>query len=142
MQQKSKDPSPYIFKKPDVSRLKDINPEANENTQPRWIGEKHPAYAESHGSHHGISSVRQFMKGGHHVKITTTYHIEIDDKPVFLHAIVDNEGKLRCHTTPYETYISATELVKTLMERFPGAFAELKPEDRQHKDNHKGGHKK
>lgn len=123
---------------PDVSDLKGVDPKSKMSVQPGWIGKELPDYVAHDAMHHSLSSVRQFHYAGHEVKIRTSYEIEIDGQPVQLHAIVDNEGKLRCHTTPYETYSSAAKLVKELICRFPESFAHLG--DKGEEPDTGGGH--
>ena len=120
-----REPTATKLSLPDMSILQSIDPFSEQSVQPSWIRERHPEYVDDHELHHSLTSVRAFTHAGHHVKITTSYQIEIDGTPVWFHALVDNEGRLRCHTTPYETYASATELVKKLIDRFPKSFADL-----------------
>ena len=90
--------------------------------QPDWIREKYPNYAEDHGMHPELSSVRKVTHRGHTIKITTTYVIEIDGRRHSLHMVVGDDGGLFCHSTPYHRYRSAVDLVETLIDRFPAAF--------------------
>lgn len=114
----------FSLRLPDAKALASVDPTSAENVQPAWIGEQHPEYVEDQ-MQHGLSSVRTFAHAGHQVRIQTTYQIEVDGAEVHLHAIVDNEGRLRCHTTPYESYPSATDLLRTLIDRFPQSFSDL-----------------
>jgi hypothetical protein len=124
---------------PDVSALEGVNPTAEENVQPEWIRERHPEYVEHHVMHQPLTSVRTFTHAGHQVKITTTYRIEVDGMPVQLHALVDDQGWLISHTTPFVRYGSATDLVKTMIDRFPRSFADLgdggSGHDHHHEEN-------
>lgn len=126
------------FQLPEHSLLAELDPLEQAHSQPDWIKENHPDYIESHGSHHDpLTSVRKFTHQGHEVKITTTYRIEIDGVDIQPHALVDNEGNLFSHVMPFETYGSAPELIKTLLDRFPEFFAKLKADA---EDNHSGHH--
>lgn len=107
---------------PDVGVLERIHYPSDAPVQPAWIGERHPEYVHDHGMGRELVSIRTAEQDGHSIKITTSYEIEIDGESVHIHAFVDNAGRLRCHTTPYETYPSAVQLVQTLIARFPGAF--------------------
>lgn len=111
-----------LYVLPDNAVLKKVKPHSEKSVQPDWIVKKFPKYADPMAKHHGLSSVRQFTHRGHKVTITTKYKIEIDGKSVNLHASVDQEGRLRCHSTPYESYPSASQLVKQLIDKFPEAF--------------------
>lgn len=93
--------------------------------QPTWIAEKHPTYVDDPGMQHELSSERISEHNGHHIRIITTYKIEIDGQPVHLHLRVGGDGHLQCHTTPYTSYPSAMELVKTLIDHFPKGFEHL-----------------
>ena len=76
---------------------------------------------EGRGSH-GLSSTRVFNYRGHQASVKTTYEIEIDDKPYAGHINVDEEGHIRCHAIPYETYPSAVDFVKQLIDQYPRSF--------------------
>ena len=102
--------------------LKAIPYPSDQAIQPAWIGDQFPAYAHDHGMQQELSSVRHAEHKGHKITITTTYHIEIDGKSVHIHAAVGNDGRLHCHSTPYDYYQSAVDLVTTLIDRFPDAF--------------------
>ena len=89
-------------------------------TQPDWIQRQFPHYVHAHGG--PVSSTREFYTAGHHVKITTTYVIEVDGAPIYLHAAVGDDGKLMCHSAPYSRFQSAVEMVKAVIENNPEAF--------------------
>lgn len=108
----------------DAAVLKRIEFPSETAVQPKWVGERHPEYAHDHGMHNELTTVRSAEHRGHEIKITTTYDIEIDGRAVHFHAHVGNDGQLHCHSTPYEKYVSAVDLVKELIDRFPEAFAE------------------
>lgn len=114
-----------LYSLPDNAVLKKVKSQSEKNIQPDWIVKKFPKYADPMAKHRGLSSVRQFTHQGHKVTITTKYKIEIDGKSVHLHASVDQEGRLRCHSIPYDSYPSANQLVKQLIDKFPEAFNDL-----------------
>jgi hypothetical protein len=122
------------LQKPDGAELAQIPFPSDVAVQPDWIRDRYPAYADPHGMEHELTSVRTADHNGHHIKITTTYQIEIDGHSVHLHALVGNDGRLFCHTTPYVQYQSAIDLVKALMDRFPAAFEDL--EQASHHSSH------
>lgn len=113
--------------------LKNIYLQNEQPIQPDWIKEKFPSYIQGHG-HHRLSSIREAHFKGKHIKVKTTYVIEIDGKHVVVHARVDNQGKVHCHTTPYEPYDSVIDLIKMLLDKFPDSL----PVD--DKDDHNGGY--
>lgn len=125
-------PDTYLLQKPDSATLEAIEFPNEQAIQPSWIAERHPQYSDDHGMHHELTSVRIAEHAGHHIKIMTTYIIEIDGQQVHLHALVGNDGRLHCHTTPYVHYQSAIDLVKTLIDRFPASFTSPQP-DNDHK---------
>ncbi len=104
---------------PDVEAMKRVDPHSEGNTQPGWIAEQFPSYVDPHPMHRALTSVRSFTHKGHKVQITTTYEIQIDGRSVQFHAFVDNDGRVLCHSTPYESFSSTSDLVKQLMDRFP-----------------------
>jgi len=108
--------------KPDNAALNTILFPSEKSIQPDWILKKHKQYMEDHGMPHEHSNVRAVQHDDHSITIATSYQIEVDGKPVDLHAIVANDGTLICHTTPYVTYDSAVDLVETIIDRFPKVF--------------------
>ena len=123
-----------MMSKPDEgSTLKRANPDdlkhigfpSGTSIQPGWIRDHHPDYAQDAGMEHELTSERLAEHGGHRILITTTYAIVVDEHPVHLHLRVGNDGQLQCHSTPYTSYVSAMELVKKLIDRFPEAFENL-----------------
>ena len=87
--------------------------------QPDWL--EIPEGDSGHGGR-GLVSTRVFTHRGHEVSIKTTYEITIDSKPYAGHVSVDEEGYIRCHSIPYETYPSAVDFVKQLIEQYPRSF--------------------
>ena len=74
-------------------------------------------------AHHGPSvSVRQTDYKGHHIEIRTTYEITVDRMPVMGHVLVTDEGQVQCHALPNYTFLSALDLVKSLIDVFPEDF--------------------
>jgi hypothetical protein len=101
-----------------------INPFAPQPEFPQWFKNQFPDYVTAAGHHHGPTrSVRTASHGGHSVKVTTTYEVEIDGQPFALHMMVDNEGNLWSHTCPYHTFPSAIELIQFLIDQLPEAFS-------------------
>ncbi len=71
---------------------------------------------------HDASAVRTAEHKGHTIEIKTTYEIKIDGKPFRGQVMVDEEGHLHCHSIPYETYGSAVDFVKSLIDIYPDSF--------------------
>src|SRR5262249_46356058 len=73
--------------------------------------------------HHGPAvSVRQADYKGHHIVITTSYTITVDGAPVMGHIVVTDEGQVQCHALPNYTFLSAVDMVKSLIDQFPEDF--------------------
>ena len=71
---------------------------------------------------HAASAVRTAEHTGHRIEIKTTYEIKIDGKPFAGYVMVDENGHLHCHSIPYETYGSAVDFVKSLIDIYPDSF--------------------
>ena len=74
---------------------------------------------EPHGTHKASESVRETDYKGHHIKIRTTYRIEVDGKPVRAHIGVTQDGRVHYHPIPNASYASAIDMVKRLIDFFP-----------------------
>jgi len=109
---------------PQRAMLQNIDPTAQAGVQPAWIVEEFPEYAQDHAGHQDMTSVREFTHNNHTIRITTTYVIEVDGEPVWLHAMVNNEGKVFSHIMPFNMYDSANDMVKQLIDRLPQFFAD------------------
>lgn len=98
--------------------------------------EAQPDFAkQSPGDHahsRAASAVRRAQHNGHSIEIKTTYEITIDGKPFQGHVMVDPDGHLHCHAIPYETYGSAVEFVKSVIDIYPDAFPASCDDDRGH----------
>jgi len=78
---------------------------------------------EMHMSHSPLESVREADHNGHHIKITTTYKVEVDGRPQMSHFDVSNAGQVHYHGIPNVQFDSAIDLVKNLIELYPEDFA-------------------
>ena len=67
-------------------------------------------------------SVRETDHKGHHIVVRTTYEISVDGKPLMGHIVVTDEGQVQCHALPNYTFLSALDLVKSLIDLFPEDF--------------------
>jgi hypothetical protein len=75
--------------------------------------------------HHGAGSVestREADQNGHHIVVRTTYQIEVDGHVIPVPLGVDNDGHVHCHSLPNYQFNSAIDLVKQLIDSFPGDF--------------------
>jgi hypothetical protein len=73
--------------------------------------------------HHGPAiSVREADYKKHHIVITTSYAITIDEAPLMGHIVVTDEGQVQCHALPNYTFLSAVDMVKSLIDQFPEDF--------------------
>ena len=70
-----------------------------------------------------IASILRTAKyKGHSIKIKTSYEITIDGRPYKGSLMVGDDGHLHCHSIPYETYGSAIDFVKNLIDIYPSSF--------------------
>ena len=72
--------------------------------------------------HEGTDSVREADYAGHHIVIRTRYHIEVDGRMLMGHMGVTNDGNVHYHPVPNVAFPSAVDLVKKLIDIFPGDF--------------------
>ncbi|GAB1718905.1 MAG: hypothetical protein NTAFB09_06360 [Nitrosospira sp.] len=125
---------------PDTSVLACYSPTEGAQSQPDWIKKKFPAYIAPHGMH-DATSVRELTHNGHQVRIITTYRVEVDGEPVGMHLSVDEDGQVYTHATPFVTYASAVDLMKQVMDAYPGAFSDDAGDEAQsgHDQDHAHG---
>ncbi|SFN36570.1 hypothetical protein SAMN05216386_0665 [Nitrosospira briensis] len=135
-----KEPKDSIIN-PDLSVLENYSPTEGAKSHPDWVKKKFPSYIEPHGEHGGpeATSVREITHNGHHIKIITTYCVEVDGKPANLHLSVDEDGQVYTHATPFVTYGSAVDLMKQVMDAYPDAFTESGPNADHGRDHNQGG---
>ena len=69
-----------------------------------------------------IVSTREARHAGHKIEIRTTYEIHVDGELFRGHAAVNDEGHVHCHAIPYESFGSAIEFVKRLIDLYPESF--------------------
>jgi hypothetical protein len=91
-----------------------------------------------HRLHHmhedGSGSVRHVTYKGHDIRITTTYHIELDGAEITGHLLVNNAGSVHYHAIPNQEFASAVDLVKRIVDLSDGLDD---PADGSH--HHHGG---
>lgn len=109
---------------PDLSILARYSPDDEQNAHPDWIKKDFAAYIRAHDAHRS-TSVREFTHQGHVVKITTSYHVEVDGHEVDPHLFVDEDGRVHTHATPFVTYQSAVDLMNAVIDAYPSAFQDL-----------------
>jgi hypothetical protein len=73
--------------------------------------------------HEASETVREADYEGHHIVIRTTYHIEVDGKPVTGHMGVTDDGMVHYHPVPNISFASALDMVKQLIDVFPDDFS-------------------
>jgi len=93
---------------------------------PEWVRKDFPSYLESRHEEL-VRSVRTLESRGHTITITTTYEVKVDGRLITLHMMVDEQGLLWSHLCPYQSFASATELVRHLLERLPHLFEAAQP---------------
>jgi hypothetical protein len=68
----------------------------------------------------GSGSVRHVTYKGHDIRITTTYHIELDGAEITGHLLVNNAGTVHYHAIPNQEFASAVDLVKRIVDLSDG----------------------
>ena len=93
---------------------------------PEWVRKSFPEYADY--THEALGrSVRTLESRGRTITITTAYEVRVDGRLVTLHMMVDEQGELWSHLCPYQSFTSATELVRHLLDRLPHLFEGTAP---------------
>ena len=75
-----------------------------------------------HATDGRIETTRNDEHKGHHITIRTTYEIEVDGQLRQIPLGIDNDGQLHCHSLPNYEFNSAMDMVKFLIDVFPGDF--------------------
>lgn len=139
---KGDESSPDTIQEPDKEEFERYADQVGTTIQPDWVDEldlgkhAHPRHEED-----GLTSIRTAEYDGRQIFIKTTYEIEVDGVPFQGHANVDDEGRIHCHAIPYETYSSAIDFVKHLIDLYPESFpggAGGSEEEREPKDRYEG----
>ena len=77
--------------------------------------------------HGGMAqSLREPDYKGHHIAIRTTYQVSVDGRVLNVPLGVDNSGNVHCHSLPNYQFTSAVDMVKQLIDSFPGEFGRRK----------------
>ena len=105
--------------KANISELQAINLDQDTPIHPHWIREDYPDLVNT--MHHALTSVEEFEHHGNKVRITTTYKIEINGQETMIHASIQQQGGVQCHSTPYTPYQTVSDLVKALLNNTPDA---------------------
>ena len=108
---------------PDPKILGQFTQQIQEDYQPDWLGDYDPKgyQPEQAGK---LVSVREADHNGHSIKITTTYEIDVDGKAFTGHLMVMQDGNLHCHGIPYQTYSSAVDMMRDLIDLYPESFVD------------------
>jgi hypothetical protein len=132
-------PQPLIGK-PDTSVLARYSPTDGTNAHPDWVKRQFPTYITPHAGH-DTTAVREFTHDGHVITIITTYRVEVDGRPMAAHLSVDEDGRVFTHATPFVTYASAVDLMKAVIDAYPGAFSGASEPGRHPEHTHGTGHR-
>jgi hypothetical protein len=94
--------------------------------KPKALGDYLAAHVadslHDHEMKHRAESVRVESHDGHQFTIHTTYHIEVDGKPLEVPLMVDQDGQVHCHALPNYQFQSAVDMIKVLIDTFPDDF--------------------
>jgi hypothetical protein len=93
-----------------------------------------PRAAHAHGP---SETIRTDDYKGHQIVIKTTYEILVDGRPLAGHLGVANDGRLNNHALPNFVFSSAVEMVRRLIDSFPGDF----PHQHPHEPNNTADHR-
>ncbi len=118
----SKNPDVERIQSPEEREFQDCADRLGKPVQPDWVmegDEDEPSRRHEGGE---LTSVRAVEHRGRKIVIRTTYEIEIDGRPYQGHAQVDEDGRIHCHAIPYDTFPSAVDFVKQLIELYPESF--------------------
>ena len=92
--------------------------------QPGKLGDYLQKTSEAH-EHHG-SPPRVAIHNGHEIVLETIYRVTVDGKKVDLGLMVDEQGKVHCHSLPSYQFQSALDMVKAIIDLFPDDFVKGK----------------
>lgn len=84
--------------------------------------------------HHegGQEIVREEDYKGHHIVVSTTYKITVDDTEVTGHIMLTNDGQVQYHGLPNHSFDSTIDLVKALVDNFPEDFEQKAKDSGSH----------
>ncbi len=127
----SKRPDVERIESPEQKEFRDRADSLGKPVQPDWVtdGDDSKPSREHEGGE--LTSVREVEHRGRKIVIRTTYEIEVDGQPYQGHARVDEDGRIHCHAIPYDTYSSAVDFVKQLIDLYPESFPGGDPRYRQ-----------
>jgi hypothetical protein len=128
-----------IIGKPDTSVLARYSPTDGANAHPNWVKRQFPTYITPHAGH-DTTAVREFTHDGYVITISTTYRVEVDGRPIQAHLSVDEDGRVFTHATPFVTYASAVDLMKAVIDAYPGAFSDSNGPGGHPEHTHGTGH--
>ena len=86
---------------------------------------------------HAAESVREATYLGHHIRIITTYQIEIDGAPITGHLLVTNAGTVHYHGIPNQEFASAIDMAMRIVDLMPEGMTA--PADGHDHHPHHGG---
>lgn len=106
------------------------------DSHPDWIKKQFPTYVNPNTGYE-TTVIREFIHGGHIVKIITSYQVEVDGQLVHAHLSVDKNRQVYTHVTPFVTYASAVDLMKAVIDSYPESFTKEEVDhEKQHDINH------
>lgn len=69
-----------------------------------------------------VNSSRTFQHGGQAVEIRAVYEVLVNGVARQLHFTVGRDGKVTTHLRPYVAYDSLVDMVKDVIDHYPGSF--------------------
>lgn len=98
-----------------------------------YVRRELPRAVAGHGGHHAPTADTRITHQGHEILVSRTYHVAVDGRAFPLAVEVTASGTVTTHALPFETFASATDLMKALIAAYPDDFAEPQPaSDHQH----------
>jgi hypothetical protein len=89
-------------------------------------------------AHGPIEIIRKDDYNGHQIVIKTTYDISVDGQPLGGHMGLANDGRIMSHALPNFVFGSAVEMVRRLIDFFPGDFLHQHQPSKDHEHPHGG----
>jgi hypothetical protein len=117
----------------------DLRSMSDPETLSRHARDRFPSQQEPHHGAHEVTSVREAVHHGRHIRIETSYRITVDGQPVTGHIMVGNDGRVHYHAIPNQEFESAVDMVKRVIDLTPPDMSHTDPEP-DHGPGHGGHH--
>lgn len=92
------------------------------------------------GVHDHGNPLREAMHKGHRIQIKTTYDIKVDGRRLPIQFHPRRDGSVAYHSVPTQSFSSAVDLVRCLIDVFPEDFVKTGRKQKPAPDPHAGHH--